>query len=330
MHVVIATPFRNEDSGVLSMYARELKGAFEKEGILVSLLSLDRMLFLPPLIRQAVFFVRVLFAMPHASCVLSLDTWSIGMPAYFAARLANRPFLMRVGGDHLWEHYVERTKESVRLSEFYDTKRAYSLREKIIFTVTKSMLAHAHAVMFNTEFQKRIWEKAYTIPAGTTSVLENYYPQKTSSAPRINRIFICAARPTRYKNVEVFARVFKKVREKHPDITLDTQTVGHKEQQERLAAAYALVIPSISEVGSNTAIEAVSVGTPFIITKDTGTSERLGECGLFVDTRSEEALERALEEVLDPVVYERLCRNIREFSFEHSWDDIASEILVKV
>lgn len=330
MHVIIATPFRSADTGVLSMYARELKVAFEKRGIRVSIVSLTPILFLPTAVRQIVYFVRMLFFAPRASFVLALDTWSVGMPAYFAARLANRPFLVRVGGDHLWEHFVMRTGESVRLSAFYDSPRPYSLKEKIIFRVTKSMLRHARAVLFNTAFQKRIWEKAYDIPASTTSVLENFYPPKSSPLPKTNRTFICAARPTRYKNVALFARAFKKAREKYPDIALDEETVGHAEQLERLRAAYALVIPSISEVGSNTAIEAVSVGTPFIITSDTGTNERLQECGLYVDTRSEEALERAIEEMLDPGVYQRLAANIHAFSFTHSWDEIASEIVDKV
>ena len=326
MRIVIATPFYPPQAGILATYAAGLEEAFRKLGhepvVITSSSSL------PPGIRHIVYLIRILVAAHGAALVLSLDTWSVGMPALFAARLRGVPFIVRIGGDFLWEQYLERTHETVRLSEFYAADRVFSRREELIRILTQRMLLSAHAVMFNTRFQKEIWEAAYRIPRA--SILENFYPEKRSAVPPSNRAYVSAHRGAWYKNTPLVDRIFARIRARHPDTELDTREIPHSDQLDRLAASYAIIIPSISEVGSNLAIEAVSVGRPFIMTEDTGTKERLAGCGLFVDTRSEKEMENAIESLLDSTVYAKLSAAINAVAFTHSWDDIAKEIIAKV
>lgn len=326
MRIVIATPFYPPQTGILATYAAGLEEAFIRQGHEVVVVTFKKAL--PPLVRHLAYFIRIFLALRGASFVLALDTWSVGMPAFFAARMRKVPFMVRVGGDYLWERYLERTHEALRFSEFYTDSRAYSVRERCMHLLITRMLASAHAVMFNTEFQKGIWCAAYHIPHA--SVLENFYPVKKSAAAPSNREFVSAHRGAWYKNPGVMENAFAEVKARHPDIVLDTRLVPHDDQLQRLAASYAVVIPSISEVGSNTAIEAVAAGRPFIMSDDTGTSERLEGCGLFVDTRDPKALQRAIESLLDPAVYAKLCTNIAAFAYTRSWDDIAAEILANV
>lgn len=323
--IVIATPFMVPEKGVLSVYAAGLSGAFRKRGDSVRVVSYGKLKYLPSGVRHLAYFFKVAIFILRADRVLLLDTWSVGMPAYFAARLLKKPYAIRIGGDFLWEAYVERTGEAVRLSEFYRPERRLSAKEKLIFRVTRSLVRHAHAVCFNTEFQRALWARVYPLPQ-RTYVLENYYPVEAVFSEPEGHVFVAANRATRVKNDAVLMRAFERAKQKRATLSLDTRSLSYTEHLERLGNAYATIIPSVSEVGSNIAIESVSRGRPFIMTDDTGTKERLGECGLFIDTRSEEALEQAILSLLNRDVYERLVEGIKRFSFTRSWDDIAREL----
>lgn len=329
MNVVIATPFYPPERGVLATYAEGLAGAFEKRGDHVVLVPFGDTKRLPPGVRHLAYFSRLLMMAPGASFVLALDTWSVGIPALLAAKIRHVPFVVRIGGDYLWESYTERTKENVLFSEFYTQRRSFSLKERLIFFASRFLLRNADVVFFNTKFQKKIWEDAYGFPTKKSHVLENFYPEKVMHAAT-GKVFVSAGRDRFFKNFATLERAFAKVRMRNPGIELDTRSLPHDEHLARLNAAYAVIIPAISEVGSNTVIDGVTRGKPFIMTNDTGTKERLLDCGFFTDTRSEEQLAAAIESLLDSAIYERLVGTIRAFDFTHSWDEIVEEIRKRV
>lgn len=314
---------------MLAVYASGIEGSLRKQGHTVSVVSLGFLKRLPPGLRHGAYFFKILFPVMRSNHVLLLDTWSVGVPASLAARACRKPFSVRIGGDALWEAYVERTGEGVRLSDFYRERRTLSFKERLMRRLTQSLVRSARAVFFNTAFQKSIWKGVYPLPE-STHVLENFFPSKHESSESTQRIFVAANRPTAYKNQNMLERVFARIRATYPDAVLDTRALSHEEHLLRLNTAYATIIPSISEVGSNIAIESVSRGKPFIMTEDTGTSERLAGCGLFVDTRSEDALERAIQSMLEREVYEGLRTHIQAFSFTRSWETIARDILAHI
>jgi glycosyltransferase involved in cell wall biosynthesis len=326
MKIVIATPFYPPEQGVLGTYAAGLEAALRRVGHDVVIVSIGSLKNLPPGIRHIAFFFKVLTAARSSSVILALDTWSVGMPAFYAARLRGVRFLVRVGGDFLWESYVERTKEPVRLSEFYTQSRALTLKEKCIRAGTKSLVRHA-TLLFNSRFQRDIWKKSYGLPPERARIMENFFPERQMGESPQNRVFVSAGRPIALKKYDELERAFARVRERYPKAELDTRPLPHNEHLARVRGCYAIIIPSVSEASSNTAIDAVVAGKPFIMTDDTGTSERLGECGLFIDTRSEEQLVEAIEKLLNSETYEYLRSRIHAFSFTHTWDDMAREIL---
>lgn len=328
--IVIATPFYPPEGGILGVYAKGLKEAFERRGDTVVVVSTGFSKSLPVIIRHVAYFFSLVPHVRGADLVLALDTWSVGMPAFFAAYLSGAQYSVRIGGDFLWEAYVERRREHITLSEFY-IPRHYSLKERFIFRSTKYITDHADILFFTTKFQSAIWQKAYSIDPKKIAYLENFFPPHIPAERREKPYrFVHTGRPIFLKNVPALERAFARVREKRTDIELDISYTVPENQRERVAGSYAVLIPSFSEVCSNAAIEAMELGVPFIMTSDTGTSERLNGCGLFVDTRSDEELARAIERMLDPAEYETLRTNIAAFSFTHSWDDMAKEIVAAV
>lgn len=323
MQILIATPFYPPQTGVLADYAAGIEGGLMRAGHTVTIISFNHAL--PPGIRHIDFLLRSLFGMRRADAALALDTWSVGFPAFLAARIRRVPFAVRIGGDFLWETYLERTKESVRLSDFYTESRALSLKERLIRAGTAYMLKSAHA-LFTTHFQEKIWKEAYAIPVHNIARVENYIPA-VELCEGSGKVIVSAGRSIGLKKHAHLARIVERLQEKHPTLVLDTRFLSRAEHLKRLESSYAVVVPSVSEVCSNTAIDALSRGKPFIMTDDTGTKERFGECGIFVDTRSEEALAQSIESLLDEKEYMRCLDRIQSFSFTHSWDDIAAEIV---
>lgn len=249
------------------------------------------------------------------------------MPAYVAARLRGVPLALRIGGDFVWESYVARTGETVRLSDFYIPTRKLSWKERLISRFTRVLLKTAYP-LFTTRFQRDLWKRAYDMSDERVRIIENYMPKTIGTyLPATGLTLVSAGREIGLKNTDLLKRVVARLANDHPGLTLDTRLLPREEHLKRIAASYAVIIPSFSEVCSNTAFDAVMCGKPFVMTSDTGTSERLSECGLFVDTRSESALTQAIESLLDPVTYERLATNARNFSHQHSWEDIAREIV---
>ena len=92
--------------------------------------------------------------------------------------------------------------------------------------------------------------------------------------------------------------------------------------------AYAVIIPSISEMSPNNAVDAIYYGKPFIMTSDTGAQERLGNVGIFIDTLNPEALKDAIKKLLDTEEYARACARVQKFDFVHSWEEIIKEFTV--
>ncbi len=327
MKVVIATAFYPPRAGVHATYAAGIEKGLKSLGHQVVVCTPYH---LPAGLSHLVYMCQIYFALHGASFVLALDTWSVGMPAYIAARLRGVPLALRIGGDFLWESYVARTGEVVRLSDFYTKLPKLSLKERLIFRFTRTLLETAYP-LFTTRFQRDLWKRAYGIPDDRMQIIENQVsPSLGTYLPATGLTLVSAGRPIGLKNTDLLARVVARLANDHPGLTLDTRLLPRDEHLKRIAASYAVIIPSFSEVCSNTAFDAVMCGKPFVMTSDTGTSERLSECGLFVDTRSESALTQAIESLLDPSTYERLATNARNFSHQHSWEEIAKEILAAV
>jgi glycosyltransferase involved in cell wall biosynthesis len=101
--------------------------------------------------------------------------------------------------------------------------------------------------------------------------------------------------------------------------------VSHTELIERIRRAYAVAVPSVSDVAPNVVIDAIRCGKPFLLTKYSGYADRFGEYGILVDPLSIEDMTRGIKELADPAVYSRLCKRIAEFKEVRTYADIARE-----
>ncbi|MDB5224827.1 MAG: glucosyltransferase [Candidatus Adlerbacteria bacterium] len=318
-----------KDTGGPTKYAQNLAREFTARGHSVRLVSYAGWMWkLPTGARHILYALRLV---PHAlrsDAMLAFDTMTVGAPAALACTLMRRPLMIRIGGDFVWETYVERTGDLVKFSQFYQTRRGkWSLKEKLEVWITGLVVRGASRIVFNSNWQQAQWQPVYKFDMEKSGVLENVFPERRAGKSAANKSFVFAGRVMKLKNEPLVRRIFDRLAERYPGLELDTRALPDKEHEERVASSYAVIVASVSEMASNSIIDAVLYGKPFISTADTGLKERLDGTGLFVDTQNEVEFEHAVEQLLKPEVYLDIENKIKNFTFTRTWSDVASEAL---
>ncbi len=325
MKILIASPILPTAIGGPATVARELSRIWRKQGEQVQIItfnSFERRM--PHLFRQGMLFLRLLIIIPKVDAVLILDPASTGPSAAVAAKLCRRRSVARIGGDFLWESWVERTKQAVLLSEFYTEKRSRTFREHLIYWATKKTLHTVDCVAFTTAWQRELWRKPYDLSA-SVEIIENPVSPRKEVPPATQKVFIAIGRPMHIKNREVLLRAWEIVIKKHPEAVLDTTPKSAVDYQTAIQNCYAVVVPSLSEVSSQSVFEAIEFGKPFIATRDTGSYATHKDAGIFIDTRKPELLAEAILMLLDPEAYKTAKSHVLAYSYTRSWEQVATE-----
>lgn len=328
MRILIATPLYPPQAGGPAKYAAGLQAAFQKRGHQVGVIAygpLERAL--PPFVRHFVYFFRVLPRAFRADMVLALDAASVGIPAYAAARVVRSTFFIRLGGDFVWEHYVERTKQDVTLRIFNEHTPHLSFKEKLIRAFCGYVLRHADRVVFNSEWFRDIIVFAYGLNRMCTAIVENEMPERRVAEHPKQKNFLFAGRQIALKNGKRVHEAFANAKQKKPELVLEEGVFAPEALREKLRTCYAVLQPSLSDVAPNLVLEALSYGKPFILTRESGLAEPMREYGLIVDPLSVHDIEEAILAMADDGVYEQYAAKAWQFDRTHTFDDIAGELL---
>ena len=329
MKILITTGIYPPAIGGPAQYAKNLAEAFAQLGHRVTVKTYRLEKKLPTGLRHLFFLIKILPAVWQCDFVLTLDTFSVGWPTVLAGKILSKKVLIRTGGDFLWEGYVERTGDLILLSKFYQTSLAkLSRKERIIFKLTRWTLRRATKVVFSTDWQRQIWATPYQLDLAKTAIVENYYGPKEPSEQATKKNFIFAGRAIRLKNLEKLELAFTEAKRIDPEIILEKVSLPHAELMEKLRSAYAAVIPSVSEVSPNLALEALRYNKPTIMTHDCGLAEQLQSVTLLVDSLDHDNVARKIASLADLTVYRDYQRRLLEFNKIHNWRNIAEELLL--
>lgn len=362
MKILIATGIYPPDIGGPAQYARGVKEAWRKEGHEVKVLAFRFERKLPTGIRHLYYFFRVLFSLggvdpvrsregsPHTSSlrgrqhasasngvdfVFSPDTFSAAIPALLAAKLFGKTIIIRTGGDFLWEQYVERTGDLILLRHFYQTRISrFSLKKRLIFRLMRFLFRHADAIIFSTKWQQDIFATPYRLDWKKCFIVENCYPAREqnrySNIPQnigIPKIFTGGVRDLKWKNMPRVKEAFERVQKKGIPVELRWETGSRGQFLLDIQSCYAVVLASLGDVSPNTILEAIQFGKPFILTRETGLYEKLKDIGVWVDPQNVDDIAAKIEWLADEKNYEAQCKKVAAFSFTHSYEQIAGEIL---
>lgn len=332
-NILICSGIYPPDVGGPAKYAKNLADEFAGMGHDVKVLAYGLEKKLPIGVRHIWYLLRTTLALRKTDLIIGLDIFSTGFPAVLAAKIFGKKIALRVGGDFLWETYVEATGNLIKLKDFYANRPKLSLKFRLIAYLQKFALKNASALAFNTEWQKDFFEKIYKLDSRKNFVIENFYPAKmpigakTENEPNECN-FLFAGRKIKFKNLKKLEEVFNELKSEGVNSRLDmVDNLSGKELQEKIKNSYALVTASVSDFAPNFIIEGLAVNKPFVLTKDCGLLERLSGLGIFVDTEDKNEIKKEILNLMDKTRYNEYQKRIAEFSFTHSWKDIADEFL---
>lgn len=330
MNILITTGIYPPEIGGPAQYAKNLKDEWIKQGHNVSVRIFGKFQKYPWGLRHVIFFFYIIPSVIQSDHIVALDAFSAGVVTV-ASKLFSKKIVFRTGGDMLWELYTERTGDAVLLKDFYLTRLSkLSLKEKLIFHLMKWTLRNLSAIVWSTEWQKNIFMKPYGLENQKHFIVENYYgPKEADIEPDLrSRTFIASGRDIKLKNIATLKHVFNNIKSKVPEnIDLLTSAVDFPRFIEKVKDSYVVIVVSLSEISPNMILDAIRYNRPFICTKEVGIFDRIKNAGIFIDPLDGEEIERAVLCLLEKDEYEKAKQKVREFSFIHTWKEIANEFV---
>lgn len=335
MKLVVATPLYPPEIGGPATYAKTLEEGLPERGIDVTLVKFSEVRHLPKLVRHVAYCWHVLRAARSADAVLALDPVSTGFPACLAARLAKKPFVVKVVGDYAWEQGQQRFGITASLDEFVKTKRV-PLGVSLLRRVQTGVARRANKVLVPSEYLKGI-VAAWGIPKEKIEVTYNAVPvDELGTVPdavqKLSRpLVVTAGRLVPWKNIDgvidATALVLgaslvvvgdgpdremlsKRAAEKLPGRALFTGQLSHEDTLAVVASADVFVLNSSYEGLSHLLIEALSLGCAIVATEAGGNPEVVadGVDGLLVPVGDTSALANAIAQLLSDGDMQARCK----------------------
>jgi glycosyltransferase involved in cell wall biosynthesis len=283
----------------------------------------------PSGIRHGIFFLKCIRNLLRADVAIIIDTFSAAFPAVLASRIIRRKSILRLGGDFLWESYVERTKEKVLLEDFYRLNLGrLNFKEKVVYRLLRWTFRSASRVVFSTQWQRDIFRAPYGISDERTAIIENaYVPPGAEPVKAGNFLFFAPSRKIAMKNLDVLEDAARRAKRECPQLDLDIETSSYEQMLSRMGKARAVVIVSLSEISPNMILDAIHLGIPFILTRENGIKDRIAQVGVTVDPLDPKAIADAMVKMCETNFYEDQLRKLKAFGFVHTSREIASEFL---
>lgn len=337
-------------AGVAEMLFRQFKARHWRASLLTyggkrpGLITVPRY---PTGVRHLAAFFVALRALPRHDAVLLLDHFSIGFPVALAARLLGNPYAVRVGGDFLWESYVETRRRALALPDFYQAMPHLSIKERVILSSARWTLQHATRIAFTTEWQREIFLRAYRLSRERTVIIANpCLPLKTARLQPTKEV-IYAGRLIFLKNLERLIVALRDVPQlslaligEGPEVVslqrrADLEGLSRRVMivppmsqallRERIARARAVAIPSYSDISPNIALEALSLGTPVILTRYSGYANGEETGVLRIEPDDTGSLRAALLKVADDAAYKKLQKQAATFVSPVTPEDVGGQ-----
>lgn len=293
INILIATGLYPPESGGPATYSKLLEERLPALGFMVRVVPFSRVRHLPKLFRHIAYLIMCVYAARGVDIVYAQDTVSVGLPAALAAMLMRKKLLVRVPGDYAWEQARQRFGVSDELDEFQ--KKSYGLRVGFLRAVQKFVVRRANAVVVPSDYMKRLVGNWGT-PERVHRIYSSIEPPTT--VPPTERpegfLVVSAGRRVPWKGFEALERVVAREEKWHLFIATGlprVQGLGW------IQAADVFVLNSTYEGLSHLLVEAMTLGTPIVATNVGGNPEVVGECGLLVPAKDDEALYAAIKHV---------------------------------
>jgi len=346
MKIILATPIYPPEIGGPATYSQKLKEGLEKKGHEITIVSYRGLMAYPQPLRIFLYFLRLLKNAKGCDLIYSFNLISCGLPACCVSKIARKQFFMRIGGDFLWERAVESGRTQKPLREYYQQKKTQ--KEKFWIWLAKKIFNKTSKVIFTSRFQQNIYLEVFGIKKEKTTIIQNPFPETGGMASRLssgNYQLLFAGRLLKLKNLDLLIRAFRKVLLRtDKNVTLKiigdgperknlkggeriifSPAVSHQDLLEEIRKSYLCVLPSLTEITPNFALECLKLQKPILLTKETEYFEVLKNDLIFIDPQNEADLEEKIIYLLDGENYLNYVEKIKRIPTQRLWEDVVKE-----
>ena len=276
----------------------------------------------------------------------SFDHFSAGLPASWLAKKVNKPLVIRVGGDFIWERYLTRINNPVTLRQFYE-KKLHLKEEKFRFKLIKKVFKQVTKIVFTTQFQQDIFVPYYQLPADKLTLISNPVNTKIQKAVRenINKEIIFYGRFINKNNLHNLLTAFEAMEDKSFSLVLIGDGVlkeeilkckiervsienkmSREELHQRLQSAYLTVFPSLTDISPNSLLESLALGVPFISTSEIGFDWLKDKVRMF-DPNQPEELTKHLDQLADLENYQAYQQQLAAINYSYDYQELAQDTI---
>ena len=160
------------------------------------------------------------------------------------------------------------------------------------------------------------WQKNYLVNSGVNS----------DSSGR-SKVFVGGVRDLKWKNMPRLKEAFERVQNKGLPVQLQWETGSRAQFLSDIQSSYAVILASLGDISPHTILEAIQFGKPFILTRETGLYDKLKGIGVWVNPEDVSDIAEKILWLADERNYEQQKKKVEAFSFTHSYEEIANEIL---
>lgn len=346
MKIVFATPIYPPEIGGPATYSKKLEEGLTARGHAVRVVSYQGLRICPQPFRIGLYFLRLLKASFGCDAVYAFNLISCGLPACLVSKILRKKFYIRLGGDFLWERAVESGRTRKPLREYYREKK--NLKEKFWIWLMKLVFSQTDKIIFTSRFQQDIYLDCFGLAAVKTIIIGNPFPDIRGiqdDLPIEKYRILYAGRLLKLKNIDVLIKAFgQAVQQTDKNLTLkiigegpeaDHLEIGGKitlvsplPQQELLREikqSYLCVLPSLTEITPNFALECLKLQKPILLTRETGYFETFENDLIFIDPQNANDLAQKIIYLLDENNYSGYIEKMKKVSTQRSWDDVVKD-----
>lgn len=302
-------------------------------------------------LRYFCFFWQAAKLATGTDIVYTLDLISAGLPAVMAAKFRGKKIVFRTGGDFLWEKAWRNGWTEVSLARYYEEKK--TAREKVLIYFCRWLLKKIDLIIFSTRLQADIYEKYYGVAPLKTKILINALPAiKVNPGQSFKDSIIFAGRLIKLKNLERLIKAFAKIKSPRTNLLLFGQgpeekklqkliidlgvadkiklggAVKHQELMSIISGCRFFILPSLTEISPNLALECVSLAKPLILTRENGLESKIAEHILTVDPLSEKDIKDKIEYLLNDNNLSAYAAKLEKLNrLRREWSLVAGEHL---
>lgn len=352
--VLIAASIYPPDGGGPATHAKHAFEDLPGWGVETRLVTFRSVRIFPPGMSHAIYFAKLFLAAFRVEAIYAYDALSAGFPAALVARILRKRFIVRIGGDRLWERAYEKNTTRDSMAEFYASGAAQRF---FAYRIIRWVLGRADRLVVPSPATLRLYHAEYGVPLSRIAVI--YNPVRAASdtmPPEMPPTLLFSSRLTRYKNLPFVLRSLSVL--KKEGLSFVFLVLGDGPERESLEAmvreldledsvnilgyvssgevhyltkkSYASIAPALTEFHPNYVLDGISHGKPFLISRENALPFQVPEMFLFDPTDHAE-FEEKLRFLLSPHGWNKAEAELREIKASFSWEDNIREnsLLIK-